>query len=377
MTERRNIWILVAAVLVALLAGACSKVPEPEEDDWTYVNGTPDGALPVRFSSSLAVPVTKSHAALSSLYTSFRVFAFYQSGNISEDPAEHYTGTWADLNTKHWTPNFMYGQQVNWDTDHWTYTPLKYWPNNPENTITFWAYAPADASVTLYKSNTSTPYSNTAPGLPNVLFTVPATANYDLLVSVFDMVKDHDINPDYPTYFTQDLSKKGIDEEVHLLFRHALCKVNFKVAKEDPSDKYDMELDILKLQDILFTGLLDDSGKWAQGSSGRADFEVLKETDSDVILTSTSTQLGSGSILLPQRLDRTPAKLWVRYRYKDKSAVDFTTVESEIPVGNILSSWETSLEYTFNIKISPGNPILFTADVVKWDSDTNGYFNVD
>jgi hypothetical protein len=370
MTARRSIWILaLAAALTALLAGACSKAiaPDNEEDDgWTNVGGDIEGATPIRFSSSLSTPTTKSYDPLNSVYTSFRVFAFYQ-------PA----GTWADLNTKNWTPNFMYNQEVNWDTDHWTYSPLKYWPNNPENTITFWAYAPANASVTLYQARTSTAYSNTSPGLPDVMFTVPATADYDFLVSEFDMVKDHDQNPDYPTYFTQDLSKPSLGGGVNFLFRHVLCKVNIKVAKNDPQDKYDINLNTLSLESILFTGVLNENGKWGAGSDTRNDFEVLKDSDADVVLSTSFVSLGSG-ILLPQRLTKTTTtpKLTVQYKYKSKSAGEYTTVNTEVPLGDILSSWDSSLEYTFNIKISPGNPILFTADVVKWASDTNGYFNV-
>ena len=371
MKARRNILLLAAAALAALLAGSCVKTLGPEDDGWAPLGGD----KPVRFSSSLAVPATKSHASLSTTCTSFSVFAFYQAGNISEDPSLHYTGTWADLLTRNWTPSFMYNQRVTWSTDHWTYTPVKYWPNNPENTVTFWAYAPADASVSLFKSGTSTTYGNTTPGLPDILFTVPATADYDFLVSEFDMVKDHAANPDYPAYFTQDLSKQSIGESVNFLFRHALCKVNFNVAKDDPSDKYDMELNILGLGDILFTGLFDD-GRWAPGSSARSSFEILKDSDSDVTLTSAGTALGSG-ILLPQRLSRTDASLYVQYKYKDKLATEYTTVNCEILLGNVMSSWDTSLEYNLNIKISPGNPILFTANVVKWGSDTNGYFNVD
>ena len=52
-------------------------------------------------------------------------------------------------------PNFMYNQQVKWSTDHWTYSPVKYWPNdnNPaddggatgsqtKSYVSFFAYAP-------------------------------------------------------------------------------------------------------------------------------------------------------------------------------------------------------------------------------------------
>lgn len=55
-------------------------------------------------------------------------------------------------------PNFMYNQRVYWDTDAWTYTPVKYWPNDfstgavdnqdpaatgsANDKLSFFAYAP-------------------------------------------------------------------------------------------------------------------------------------------------------------------------------------------------------------------------------------------
>lgn len=72
------------------------------------------------------------------------------------------TSDWSTVNTTA-KPNFMYNQQVKWDTsvepDAWTYSPVKYWPNgddaanaanSPSNTATeanaqklsFFAYAP-------------------------------------------------------------------------------------------------------------------------------------------------------------------------------------------------------------------------------------------
>ena len=362
--------------VLALLAGACVDIQVPEGGDggWNLLGGD----KPVTFSTSIAAPETKT-TSLSSIYTSFRVFAFYQAGNISEDPGEHYVGSWADLGTRHWTPDFMYNQQVNWVTDHWEYTPVKFWPNNPEITITFWAYAPANAVVTLYQSGSSTVYSNTSSGLPHIMLTVPSTADTDFMVSEFDMVKDHSLNPNYPTYFTQDLSKMDLGECVNFLFDHALSKVNFEVSKEDPGNNYDVELNIVTVKGILFTGVLMD-GTWVAGTSVRNDFEVLKDEDSDIVLATSGLALSKSGILLPQRLDNTNENntvLYVQYRYKNRAAVDYTTVSCSVPMKTILGSLDSSQQYTLKIKIAPGNPILFTAEVVKWDSNTNGYFNVD
>lgn len=364
MKARRIIWLWAA--LAALLAGSCVQKQVPEDDGWLPLGGD---NVPVSFGAGVVRPATRTYSSLSGIYTSFRVFAFLQPG----DPDTDYTGSWADVRTRNWTPNFMYNQQVNWVTDHWEYTPVKYWPNNPENTVTFWAYAPADAPVTLYRSGSSTAYSNSTPGLPSVRFTVPATADSDFMLSVFDMVKDHTLNPDYPGYFTQDLSKKAIGESVNFLFNHALCKVDIRASKEDEDDDYDIVLTDVSFRDILFTGVKVDGG-WAAGTTDRYDLDVLES--GNIALTDSNQNVSTGNILMPQILWRTAATLYVKYKCKNKLAVDYTTYESEVDLGDVLDSWDMSKVYTITLRISPGSPILFTASVAHWASDTNGYFNV-
>ena len=357
-------------VLASVFAGSCVK-QGPEGDGWTQLGGD----VPITFGTSVTGPATRTYTQLSSICTSFRVFAFYQAGVVSDDPATRYTGSWEDFRTKQWTPDFMYNQTVTWSTDHWTYSPVKYWPNNAENTISFWAYAPADATVTLYKSGTNTLYGNTTPGLPSVMFTVPSTADCDFMVSRFDMVKNSTENPDYPTYFTQDLSKPALGDGVNFLFDHALCKVSVQAAKVDPDDKYDIDVNIVSIKDILFTGVKVEGG-WSAGSPDRYDFEVLKDTDANVVLTGSNQTLSSCSILMPQRLNRTVAKLYVQYRAKNKLASEYTVYDCEALLGDVQSAWEASRQYTITIRISPGNPILFTSEVIPWDSDIQGFFNI-
>ena len=77
--------------------------------------------------------------------TGFGVFTYY-----SEDKEYPLKGDNTDKPF-----NFMFNQQVNWDTDHWTYSPLKYWPNDNQpadnkgatgsvdhSYLSFFAYAP-------------------------------------------------------------------------------------------------------------------------------------------------------------------------------------------------------------------------------------------
>ena len=57
--------------------------------------------------------------------------------------------------TKHTTPNFMNNEHVTYSTgdSKWVYDPVKYWPNNPGDKVSFFAYVPY-GKATL---NTSTP----------------------------------------------------------------------------------------------------------------------------------------------------------------------------------------------------------------------------
>jgi hypothetical protein len=56
-----------------------------------------------------------------------------------------YTGRLTYENTTV-SPDFMYNQQVKWETDAWTYSPVKYWPNNSTDYVSFFAYAPYEAT---------------------------------------------------------------------------------------------------------------------------------------------------------------------------------------------------------------------------------------
>ena len=377
-----------------LLVASCGKEevvrtpePEPEEDPWTELCGD----QPIRFRTSLEEPVTKT--PLEDMGgTNFRVFCFYQQGNIDPDPGEHYVGAWENLDTKHWTANFMYDEEVTYDNEAhvWTYSPVKYWPNNEENTLTFWAYSPHyNSDIVLCESGrtASDLYDDDVPGLPDVQFTTDGSR--DLLIS--DLA--------------QDLSYRGGDPAtVDLLFHHAMCWVDFTVTKVDPESKYDMYIQSISLIDIYGTAIYrQSSARWLSPSGATGSISVLS-TDLDDpgdlgypygYELSHSTPIdfppkdGSGNPVrqvmpLPQRLTasgtNTP-RIRVVYAYKihdDSGDPPVTAPAAEFPLGTIPghTRWDKEKHYTYNIHISPGVPLLFTASVENWDTEQNGYFNV-
>jgi len=131
-------------------------------------------------------------------------------------------------------PNFMYNQQVTWDINHWTYSPVKYWPNNnnpadgsgatgsqDKNYLSFFAYAPYDDNIS-YITGFS---ANNATGAPTVDYTWGA--ENDLLYAV---------QTDRYKYDSNDANDNGrVGDVVSFMFRHALVKVQFKVRRSNNS----------------------------------------------------------------------------------------------------------------------------------------------
>lgn len=124
----------------------------------------------------------------------FGVFAVY----TAQDALSAYTGTEA---------NFMKNTKVTYTDPSWTYSPVKYWPNNTNDKVSFFAYAPYNSSktCTLTSGNLIVPFT--------VANTV--TDQIDLVWNNSEVT---------------DLTKKKIAEKVNFKFQHALSKIGFTVA---------------------------------------------------------------------------------------------------------------------------------------------------
>ncbi len=137
MRDRRSIRILKATAL-PLLAGALLTAPSCTRIE----SQAAAGHIPMSFGSYVSRPVSKAAAAgvvtnaTLPANSSFGVFAFYQLGVVGAS-----TGHWADGG---WTPDYMFNQEVAFDGSDYSYSPLRYWPANEENTLSFWAYWPYD-----------------------------------------------------------------------------------------------------------------------------------------------------------------------------------------------------------------------------------------
>lgn len=157
----------------------------------------------------------QSRAAIMDVYDlrdqSFGVFAYY-----TEDKA---------YVKNSFTPNFMFNQKVTWvdgtPEGKWEYTPLKYWPNNPNDKLSFFAYAPYSAQL---NGNIALAdgFNNTSTGAPSLKYTLAANLadHVDLLWAKTDDAAKPILN----------LTKQTINGKVTFNFMHALSRIGFKAV---------------------------------------------------------------------------------------------------------------------------------------------------
>ena len=372
MTGRMD--ILAKLVVTTLILASCGAKPtEPGGDSWDRLGGD----MPIRFSADLTGPATKTVSPLPA--GSFGVFAFYQPGTPGVE-----AGTWGDGSG--WTPNFMFNQKVDFDgTSAYNYAPLRYWPSNPENTITFWAYYPyededtVDPCIKRFRVvNSATDYSSTAHNIPNIEYTTDGHTDFLVSDVVTDQVySDTNVSPAYPN-------------TVGFTFGHAMCWIDFIVRKVDPDDIFEMSLDLLRLDNIYFTGVYNQQLGWI-ATLGDKESILIFESDGDpahkVVLHDHADPLAvppvelyslpaSGDPLimpLPQYLAWTNASIHVTYTMKRGGGAGVQYV-CDVPIGDVHPEWERNMHYTYHININPGNPILFTATVETWGAEEEVYY---
>lgn len=351
MTVRRSIWILaLAAALTALLAGACSKAigpnTEEEDDGWTNVGGD----IPVRFSSSLVnTPATKGTLPANS---TFGVFAYYTK-----------TNNW----NGNFTPDFMYNEDVSFDGTSYTYSPIKYWPNNTNEKITFWAYYPYSASAVLYQKGKTTAYNNTTKNLPDIRFTV-TDGQTDFMVS----------------NVASNKTKPSLNTPVELTFNHALSRISFYVKKVDTAvpEKYTVKLKTIRLDGIYLTATHKNSGTvgWANWTGPRGTVSPFAPADPSAYVTLATSYPATGSpqavsIVLPQDLSYEYAMLHVEYTIDFEGLLHTRTMISNIPLSSVFEDasalWQKGKEYRVNISITPDDPIEFSVTWSNWGTVHN------
>lgn len=108
------------------------------------------------------------------------------------------------------TPNFMHNQKISWSTANslWNYSPIKYWSNNTNDKVSFFAYAPFETSPTNGASKGIRLPANTATGTPSINFSINSS-----IANQVDLV--------YAS--AKDKNREVVDFQ----FKHALSRIGF------------------------------------------------------------------------------------------------------------------------------------------------------
>ena len=257
--------------------------------------------------------------------SSFGVMAYYQPGTIGS-----YTGIWADQATKLWKPDFMFNEEVTFDGIDYSYSPLRYWPSNDENTVSFWAYYPYSAwaednskSLKFFESDGTTRYTAASTtGLPVVKYTV-ASDPADQQDIMFDSFAKKNM-----TYASCD----PVDGTVDLTFRHALSLVrfNFGTLPEGVS----VTVTSMTISNLYMSGTLTNLTPATEGAYA---WTVTGDRASSTCNESDLTSDAAAFILMPQSL-----------------------VNNENP------SLEPALNITFNLTIAAADG----SDPIQYSSNT-------
>lgn len=227
--------IMILAASAALVLAGCAK-------NDVFQNTTDQNAVSfgVYVPKSVDTKATYGTQTTTTLQTDgFGVLAYYTNDGAYSAAA---------------TPNFMYNTKVS--TASWTYSPIKYWPNEHGSAaasaavdkLSFFAYAPwIDVTVGADESAAKTPFypaadqgitkisGNSATGDPLVYFTVPTKGSeqIDLLWGVAAADATNEAVQGTNTITTglplKDLIKQQVDGKVKFDFKHALAKLDFKV----------------------------------------------------------------------------------------------------------------------------------------------------
>lgn len=370
----------VSALFMLFLLAACTA----EE---TQVNST----HPITFTSYTSQPVTRADSALLAFNTipagrSIGVYAYLHDNTIWSDAA---------------TPNFMCNQQAtNIGLDlPFSYSPLKYWPNENEDKVSFMAYYPytsnstADINtlgITALLDKSSSPGT----GLPTFRFIVNDNVKQQVDFMVSDLLPNLPngtaaVSPGEPDG-RDDLT---VTDRVRFIFKHAMSKIEFRVTVDEEVRK---DLAYYTLHSISLTNIYKEAlltptytPPVAPATEGTTTFGW---SDYDSNTTNYACKTTEAYLLLPQTLSN-DAQLIVNYDLAFKSeGTTYTYDASGNPVPTEeyaytnrtttyqlntlklagtttpIDEWLPNHHYIYNLVIKP-HCIQFTGQVVEWGQE--------
>lgn len=166
-------------------------------------------------------------------------------------------------------PDFMSNQHISWNGSAWTYSPLKYWPNDDADRVSFFAYAPYVSRDEVTGSTSgiiSLPANDTS--IPEIGYCVA-----DKPEQAVDLM--YGVNADGLPFL--NMGKQRLGEKIEYYFRHALAKLTVNVDAdfdvEDPNTRVVIESVSLSTARLSTSGTLNlrndvaNTPKWTPGAA--------------------------------------------------------------------------------------------------------------
>lgn len=388
---KKILFFTVAAATVMALTG-CSQSSDLAD---TESNNTETTQKAISFDTYLS-KTTRAGAAgaqnTEALKTNgFGVFAYYTGQNAY---------------AKTTTPNFMYNTKVSVPTGStaFTYSPARYWPNNDNDKLSFFAYAPyveVTAGTGLpadVKSGITALSNNAYTGAPTVTYKLAddKTQSVDLLWGAKMGTTTNEVN----TNLTRTKDNVGFT------FKHALAKFGgdkgcIKAVLATDDNNFDNKATKVTISEIKITsnnittqGTLDlTTGQWAeQNKNGNISIDIKpdnmissvaepKQVTVDNLgkidgLSTKNTDIlndGSFSYYLVPSNDIPEFEVEVSYcvRTLDKTlSLGYTEAKvTKVAKIKFPNAFEANKKY--NLILSIGlNTVKFSAEVSDWASDT-------
>ncbi len=273
------------------------------------------------------------------------------------------------------TANFMNEVQVTKGADgSWTYAPLKAWPTDANEHLSFIAFYPYLAGVGTFASELQ--YS----------FTV----NDDITQQIDPLwctVKDAHVNDRNGTAINGQTSDEytPVSGAIPLKFRHLLSKIVVNVKLAEAYEGTTATLRSLVLKDVCKKGWFEPSGDLASGtwtlqktSSNWTSYTIHASTAAALTLSNSSQKLG--------QLFMIPQDVYVNSNYTNQYNTCFEiTYEHTLAGGgtreitkaiSLPNSWEMDKVYNYTISLTLDvNDISITADVLNRSEEVNNSAN--
>ena len=282
---------------------------------------------------------------------------------------------------------------------NFSYSPLKYWPNESDDKLSFIAYfpytaeSPGHTDTPEYPDNATglrTLFSNSDAGLPTFRFTVKETADEQVDFLVSELLPDlpngtSAVSPGNP----DDRSTLTVTDRVRFLFHHMTSKVEFRIvaATEVRKDIAHFLLKSFSVSNLYKDGKLTPAYNTSTRETSYAWSEQSAKHGTSPAYTFPLKTL-TGYLMMPQTLSN-DVKLSISYDVTFKSDGTTYTYDGEgrlVPQQDYtysndatiqlntmkrtgtdtpLTEWLPNHHYVYYIRIG-AETIEFTGQVVEW-----------